>query len=74
MEVTQRIGRVVVTEFISLDGVIHAPGDPSEYERGGWATGGGQPSMDFKFEELMSSDPSSQVESPTRGLPTHGHH
>jgi len=57
MEVTQRIGRVVVTEFISLDGVIHAPGDPSEYERGGWATGGGQPSMDFKFEELMSSDP-----------------
>ena len=50
------MGRVVVTEFVSLDGVIQAPGDPSEYERGGWATGGGQASMDFKFQELMASD------------------
>jgi dihydrofolate reductase len=46
----------VVTEFISLDGVIQAPGDPSEYERGGWAIGGGQEGMQFKFEELMASD------------------
>lgn len=50
------MGRVVVTEFISLDGVIQAPGDPSEYERGGWAQGGGDASMQFKFEELMASD------------------
>ena len=50
------MGRVVVTEFISLDGVIEAPGDPSEYERGGWAQGGGDASMQFKFEELMASD------------------
>jgi dihydrofolate reductase len=50
------MGRVVVTEFVSVDGVIQAPGDPSEYERGGWATGGGQAGNQFKFEELMASD------------------
>jgi dihydrofolate reductase len=50
------VGKVVVTEFISLDGVIEAPGDPTEYERGGWATGGGQEGMQFKFDELMASD------------------
>jgi dihydrofolate reductase len=50
------MGRVVVTEFISLDGVIQAPGDPNEFERGGWARCGGDESMQFKFRELMSSD------------------
>ena len=50
------MGRVVVTEFISLDGVIQAPGDPSEFERGGWAQGGGDESMRFKLDELMASD------------------
>jgi dihydrofolate reductase len=50
------VGKVVVTEFISLDGVIEAPGDPTEYERGGWATGGGQEGMQFKFDELIASD------------------
>jgi dihydrofolate reductase len=50
------MGRVVVTEFVSVDGVIQAPGDPSEYERGGWATGGGQAGNQFKFDELMASD------------------
>jgi dihydrofolate reductase len=50
------MGRVVVTEFVSLDGVIQAPGDPNEFERGGWAQGGGQAGNQFKFEELMASD------------------
>jgi dihydrofolate reductase len=50
------MGRVVVTEFVSLDGVIQAPGDPDEFERGGWAQGGGQAGNQFKFEELMASD------------------
>jgi dihydrofolate reductase len=50
------VGRLVVTEFISLDGVIQAPGDPNEFERGGWAQGGGQAGNQFKFEELMASD------------------
>jgi dihydrofolate reductase len=50
------MGRIVVTEFMSLDGVIQAPGDPNEFERGGWAQGGGQAGNQFKFEELMASD------------------
>jgi dihydrofolate reductase len=50
------MGKVVVTEFISLDGVIQAPGDPNEYDRGGWATGGGQEGMQFKFDELTASN------------------
>ncbi len=50
------MGRVVVTEFVSLDGVIQAPGDPNEFERGGWAQGGGQAGNQFKFEELMASE------------------
>jgi dihydrofolate reductase len=50
------MSKVVVTEFISLDGVIQAPGDSSEFDRGGWATGGGQEGMQFKFDELMASD------------------
>lgn len=50
------MGRVVVTEFVSLDGVIQAPGDPNEFERGGWAQGGGQAGNRFKYEELMASD------------------
>jgi len=48
--------KLIVSEFITLDGVIQAPGDPSEYERGGWATGGGDESMQFKLEELIASD------------------
>lgn len=50
------MGRVVVTEFVTLDGVIQAPGDPSEFERGGWAVGAGAHAMAFKLDELMASD------------------
>jgi len=32
--------RIVVTEFISLDGVVQAPGDPDEDRDGGFAHGG----------------------------------
>lgn len=28
--------RIIVQEFVSIDGVMQAPGDPSEYPRGGW--------------------------------------
>ncbi len=50
------MGRVVVTEFITLDGVVEAPGDPSEFDRGGWALGAGDNAMAFKLDELMASD------------------
>ena len=33
------MGRIVVTEFISLDGVIEAPGGGEDYKYGGWTFG-----------------------------------
>jgi dihydrofolate reductase len=50
------MGRIVVTELISLDGVMQAPGDAGEFERGGWAVGAGDSAMAFKLDELMASD------------------
>ncbi len=51
------MGKVVVSEFISLDGVIEDPGGAEGTELGGWtfrfpADDGQQ----FKFDELMASD------------------
>lgn len=52
------MGRIIVTEFITADGVVQAPGDADEYERGGWAfrfsqgDDGGQ----FKLDELMAAE------------------
>jgi dihydrofolate reductase len=50
------VGKIVVSEFITIDGVIQAPGDRDEYDRGGWATGGGEEGSQFKYDELMASD------------------
>jgi hypothetical protein len=30
------MGRIVVTEFVSLDGVMEAPGGGEDYKHGGW--------------------------------------
>lgn len=51
------MGRLIVSEFISLDGVVEDPGGGEGTEVGGWsfrfpAPGGQQ----FKFEELQASD------------------
>ena len=32
-----QVGRVVVTEFVTLDGVVEAPGGAEDFDRGGWA-------------------------------------
>jgi hypothetical protein len=31
------MGRVVVTEYVSIDGVIEAPGGVADYENANWA-------------------------------------
>ena len=31
------MGKIVVTEFISLDGVIEDPGGSEDFEHGGWS-------------------------------------
>ena len=31
------MGKLIVTEFVSLDGVIEDPGGAEAFDRGGWA-------------------------------------
>ena len=50
--------KLVVSEFISMDGVIEAPGGGEDFEHGGWTFGfeQGPDGEQFKFEEVMNAD------------------
>jgi dihydrofolate reductase len=50
--------RIVVTEFVTLDGVMEDPGGAEKFERGGWAFqfDRGPEGDKFKVEELFASD------------------
>jgi hypothetical protein len=52
------MGKVVVTEFISLDGVVEDPGGAEDYGRGGWAFDfdRGQEGDKFKMDELLEAE------------------
>jgi dihydrofolate reductase len=52
------MGKVVVTEFISLDGVFEDPGGGEDFEHGGWTFkfDRGEDGDKFKFDELMAAD------------------
>lgn len=52
------MGRIVVTEFISLDGVIEAPGGGEDYRHGGWTfeIERGPEGDRFKLEELEEAE------------------
>ncbi len=51
------MGRIVVTEFISLDGVIEAPGGGEGFKHDGWSfeISRGDEGDKFKLDETMSS-------------------
>lgn len=51
------MGRIVVTEFMSLDGVVEAPGGGEAYKHGGWSfeINRGDEGDQFKLDETMSS-------------------
>jgi dihydrofolate reductase len=51
------MGKIVVTEFISLDGVIEAPGGGEGYKHAGWSFqfDRGQEGDKFKFDELIEA-------------------
>jgi dihydrofolate reductase len=51
------MGRIVVTEFISLDGVIEAPGGGEEFEHAGWTFqfDRGAEGDKFKLDELLEA-------------------
>jgi dihydrofolate reductase len=52
------MGKVVVSEFITLDGVVEDPGGAEEFDRGGWAFNfdRGPEGDKFKLDEAMASE------------------
>jgi dihydrofolate reductase len=52
------MGRIVVTEFVSLDGVIEAPGGGEDFKHAGWTfeIGRGDEGEKFKLDETLASD------------------
>ena len=51
------MGRIVVTEFVSLDGVMEDPGGAEDYEHGGWTFDFERGEGDnFKLDEVRETD------------------
>jgi dihydrofolate reductase len=52
------MGRIVVTEFISLDGVVEGPGGGEDYKHVGWTFefDRGDEGNKFKLDELMEAE------------------
>jgi dihydrofolate reductase len=52
------MGRIVVSEFVSLDGIMEDPGGAESYDRGGWAFKfeRGAEGDKFKLDEVMESE------------------
>jgi dihydrofolate reductase len=57
-EKEEHVGTIVVTEFISLDGVVEAPGGGEGFKHGGWSfeISRGEEGDKFKLDETMSSE------------------
>jgi len=53
-----QVGRIVVTEFVSLDGVMEDPGGAENFEHGGWSFefNRGDEGDKFKLDETLSSE------------------
>src|SRR5438105_2730059 len=53
-----RMGRIVVTEFVSLDGVMEDPGGSENFGQGGWSfkISRGDEGDKFKLDETFESD------------------
>ena len=52
------MGRIIVTEFVSLDGVIEAPGSGEDYKHAGWTLkiNRVQEGNHFKLKETLDSE------------------
>ena len=52
------MGRIIVTEFVSLDGVMEDPGGAEDYRHGGWSFefSRGEEGDKFKLAETMSAE------------------
>ena len=52
------MGRIIVTEFISIDGVVEDPGGAGDYKHAGWSFefNRGEEGEQFKLDETMASE------------------
>jgi dihydrofolate reductase len=52
------MGKIVASEFVSMDGVMEAPGGPPGFKHAGWTRGisSGDEGTKFKYDELMEAD------------------
>jgi dihydrofolate reductase len=52
------VGRIVVTEFVSLDGVVEDPGGSEDFRHSGWSFefDRGEEGNKFKLDETLSSE------------------
>ncbi|MDQ6818714.1 MAG: dihydrofolate reductase family protein [Actinomycetota bacterium] len=52
------MGKLVVTEFVSVDGVFEDPGGAEDYEHGGWTFeyDRGEDGNKFKLDEVMEAE------------------
>ena len=52
------MGRIVVTEFVSLDGVMEAPGGGEDFQHGGWTfeIDRGEEGDKFKLDEALEAE------------------
>ena len=57
-EKEDHVGRIVVTEFVSLDGVVQAPGGGEDFKYAGWTfeIDRGEEGNTFKLDETLSSE------------------
>src|SRR5947207_2527837 len=53
-----RMGRIIVTEYVSLDGVMEAPGGGEDYKHAGWTfeINRGEEGNKFKLKETFDSE------------------
>src|SRR3954469_25800089 len=52
------MGRIIVTEFVSLDGVVEDPGGAEDFEHGGWSFefDRGDEGNRFKLDETLEAE------------------
>ena len=52
------MGRIVVTEFVSIDGVMEDPGGAEDFKHGGWTfeIARGDEGDRFKLDETMEAE------------------
>jgi hypothetical protein len=68
------MGKLVVTEFVSVDGVFEDPGGAEGYENGGWTYDYDRGDDEFKLDEVMEAEVQLLARVTTRGSRLLGRH